>query len=183
MTAQKLNVGCGKDIRSGWVNLDSAPLPGVDVVHDIQQLPLPFKDERFDEILCQDILEHIEYIPVLRDLHRILKPGGVLTVRVPHFTSKNNFIDPTHRKLFSVDTFDFFVEGTKLSKERDYYFGFFFGSTLGVRLTFERHHKIFLYNMPVEWLINRSRNFQKFYESSFLGRLFPAENIIVRLQK
>ena len=108
----KLNLGCGENIKEGWVNLDSAALPGVDVTHDIEKIPFPFKDGEFDEILCRDVLEHVEYIPTLRELHRILKPGGVLRIQVPHFTSRNNFVDPTHRRMFSISTFDFFAAGT-----------------------------------------------------------------------
>ena len=37
----KLHLGCGTDIRAGWVNLDCAKLPGVDIVHDLNVLPLP----------------------------------------------------------------------------------------------------------------------------------------------
>lgn len=107
MDSKKLNVGCGTDTKKGWINLDSAALPGMDVVHDIENLPLPFRDEEFDGILYQDVLEHVKYIPVLCDLHRILKKGGKLIVRVLHFTSKLNFIDPTHKNLFSVNTSDF----------------------------------------------------------------------------
>ena len=111
---KKLNLGSGKDIKDGWVNLDSAKLPGVDIVHDIEKLPLPFGDNEFNEILCQDILEHIEYIPVLKDIHRILKKGGKLTIRVPHFTSKSNFIDPTHKKRFSIYTFEMFCKNSPM---------------------------------------------------------------------
>ncbi|HCD53350.1 MAG TPA: hypothetical protein DEQ34_12945, partial [Balneolaceae bacterium] len=96
----KLNLGCGNDIREGWVNLDIAPLPGVDVVHNLEELPLPFEDEEFDHIRAQDILEHLEYIPLLKEIHRILKPGGTISIRVPHFTSRYNFNDPTHKKMF-----------------------------------------------------------------------------------
>src|SRR3989344_2394548 len=102
---KKLNLGSGRDIKKGYINLDLHKLDGVDVVWDIEKLPLPFKDGEFDEILCQDILEHVEYIPVLRELHRILKPRGRLLNRVPHFTSRNNFGDPTHRRMFSIKTF------------------------------------------------------------------------------
>src|SRR3989338_8456713 len=139
MVTKRLNLGCGENIKEGWVNLDSAALPGVDVVHDIEKIPFPFKDGEFDEILCRDVLEHVEYIPVLRELYRILKPGGVLRVQVPHFTSRNNFVDPTHKKMFSVSTFDFFVKGTSKFAERAYYFDFSFSGIKSSRITFKRH--------------------------------------------
>jgi len=80
LNAKKLNLGSGADIRTGWVNLDIGNITGVDIVHDIEKLPLPFDDDRFEEILCNDILEHINYIPVLKDVHRILAPGGYSTL-------------------------------------------------------------------------------------------------------
>jgi ubiquinone/menaquinone biosynthesis C-methylase UbiE len=182
-TAKKLNLGCGTDIKPGWINLDAAALPGVDVVHDIARLPLPFPDETMDKILCQDILEHTDYVPILRDLHRILKTGEALTVRVPHFTSKHNFIDPTHRRLFSVNTFDFFVRDSSLKRERDYYFDFAFSRIASCRITFEHTSRFFVYNHAVSALVNRSRMAQMRYESTGFSRLFPAYNIVITLVK
>ncbi len=189
MTDKKLNLGCGKDIRpaaAGWVNLDSAKLNGVDVVWDIEKLPLPFQDGEFGEILANDILEHIEYISVLKDLHRILKVGGKIIIRVPHFTSKNNFSDPTHKKLFSVVTFDFFVKNPAFSKlkERDYYFDFHFERVASSKITFEKSSRWFFYNKwIIEPLININLKTKYIYEATFLARLFPAENIIIELLK
>ena len=186
-TKKKLNVGCGRDSRVGWVNLDASPLPGVDVVHDLESLPLPFADEEFDEILCQDVLEHIEYIPVLKELHRILKKGGTIVIRVPHFTSRNNFVDPTHRKLFSVDTWEFFVSSGSshmqhLQPVRAYYFDFAFSGIESRVLSFEGRRELF-YHRIVGWFVNRSPSAQTLYESSFLSRLVPAENLLVKLRK
>ena len=112
MTRKKLNLGSGSDTKDGWVNLNIVALPGIDVVHDIEKLPLPFEKDTFDEIVAQDILEHVDYVPVLKDLHRILADGGKLHIRVPHYTSRNNYTDPTHKKRFSVSTFDYFAKGT-----------------------------------------------------------------------
>src|SRR5436309_921097 len=78
MAPARLNLGSGTDVREGYVNLDIAALPGVDVVHDLSRLPLPFEDAQFEEVLCKDILEHLDYVPVLRELHRIIRPGGRL---------------------------------------------------------------------------------------------------------
>ena len=181
--AKKLNLGCGTDIKPDWVNLDSSHLPGVDIVHDIAALPLPFPDGQFEEILCRDILEHLDYAPVLRDIHRIMAPGGLLRIRVPHFTSKHNFIDPTHKRLFSVNTFDFFVKNSALKRERAYYFDFAFERVSSRRITFEHSSRIYAYNRIVEWLANLSPRSQEIYESTAPSRLFPAYNIEITLVK
>ena len=185
---KKLNIGCGVDIKQGWINLDFATIAGVDVVHDIEKIPLPFGNDEFDEILAQDVLEHVEYIPVLKDLHRILKMGGMLTIRVPHFTSKSNFVDPTHKKLFSINTWDFFARVTPtrtkhIEKEKTYYFDFSFATIRKRHITFEKSSRIFFFNRIAESVFNCSPWMQQFYESTFLSRLFPAENIIVELIK
>jgi ubiquinone/menaquinone biosynthesis C-methylase UbiE len=176
---KKLNLGCGRDIRKNWVNLDIANLPGVDIVHDINKLPLPFKKEEFDYILCQSILEHTEYIPILKDLHRILKKGGILEICVPHFTSRNNFFDPTHKKMFSFQLFQFFVDNPKI--KTDYYFDFFFSRIVSSRITFEKG--FLFYNYLIEPLVNLSERTKIFYEITFLSRLFPSANIIVKIEK
>lgn len=186
MDEKKLNLGCGQDIKQGWVNLDSIKLGGVDVVWDIEKLPLPFKDEEFEEILAQDILEHTSnFISILKDLHRILKPRGKLSIRVPHFTSVDNFADPTHKKMFSILTFFFFVKNSPFGKvdEREYYFDFHFGKVQSIKITFEHGSRLFVYNRLAKSFFNRTLKVQAFYEATFLSRLFPAKNILVELVK
>ncbi|MDH5533116.1 MAG: glycosyltransferase [Candidatus Pacebacteria bacterium] len=82
----KINLGCGKDIRKDWINLDAIAKFKPDVVHDLHK-PLPFKDNYADYILAQDILEHFtreDLDAVLSDIARVLKIGGTLEVRVPN---------------------------------------------------------------------------------------------------
>lgn len=188
MFIKKLNLGCGTDIRQGYVNLDSAKLPGVDVVHNIEKLPLPFTDDAFEEILAYDVLEHIaDFIPLMRELHRILKKGGKLLIRVPHFTSRNNFADPTHRRLFSLSAFEFFVKNSRVNREkgRDYYLDFHFEKIASARLTFEKHMFLIrtVNNYLIEPLVNASRKIQDFYEATGFSRIFPAQNIEIELKK
>jgi len=178
---KRLNLGCGDDIKEGWVNLDSSAIDGVEVVHDMEQLPLPFPDQVFEEVLCQDILEHLEYIPVLRDIHRIMKKGASLTIRVPHFTSKNSYTDPTHKKFFAIRTFSFFTKDS--IKGRKYYFNFHFEKIGSQIITFEKSSRLFFFNRLVSSVVNMSPRMQYLFESTFLSRLFPAENIIVKLIK
>lgn len=45
---------------------------------------LPFADNSFDKIICSEVLEHIEnYIGVLHEIKRVLKPNGILAISVP----------------------------------------------------------------------------------------------------
>ena len=178
-SAVSLNLGCGRDVRPGWVNLDRAALAGVDVVHDLERVPLPFADGQFARICARDVLEHVDYLPVLRELHRVLEPGGTLEIQVPHFTSADNYIDPTHVRRFSIRTFDFFVAGA--ADARDYYFDFAFSRISHRRITFLRGPLV--WNWVVEPLVNASPSMQKYYELTFLSRLWPAQNIVVTLVK
>ncbi|MDP2655099.1 MAG: methyltransferase domain-containing protein [bacterium] len=186
LSLQKLNLGCGSDIKDGWVNLNIVHLPGVDVVHDIEKLPLPFADNSFNEILCQDILEHVEYIPILKDIYRILVPGGSVRIRVPHFTSRNNYTDPTHKKRFSVSTFDYFAKNTYIwiRKRGEFYFEFAFDRLEDLRINFDKQSsRFFFYNRLIEWYVNSSPRRQVVYEMSGFCYLFPASDIEVTLVK
>lgn len=177
----RLNLGCGRDIRNGWINLDLYEGQGVDIVHDINILPLPFEDGQFDHILCKNILEHLNYIPVIEEIHRILKGGGILSIRVPHFTSKSNYADPTHINLFSSITFNYFV---KNSNDYDYERNTTYFSIIKTRICFEGFKIPILktFYKILENGVNKSTRHQKFYERSFL-RVFPALSLEILMKK
>lgn len=49
-------------------------------------LSLPFADGTFDKIICSEVLEHIpSYRQALKEISRVLKPGGTLAVSVPRY--------------------------------------------------------------------------------------------------
>jgi SAM-dependent methyltransferase len=165
-------------VRRGWINLDVMALPGVDVVHNLDEVPFPFADAAFDEIECQDVIEHLDLVPTMHELHRVLAPGGRLHIRSPHFTSFVFWADPTHRRAFSIATFGFFVPGQ--SSKRDYYFEFAFSAVERSAISFHKTPRQ-PWNRIVERLVNHSPTLQYYYEATFLARLFPALNIEVTL--
>lgn len=104
----RLNLGCGRYPKTGFVNLDRGPLPGVDVVHDLASFPYPFEDGQFELIEADHVLEHLsDAFGAMREIHRILKPGSTLIVRVPHFS--RGFSHPEHKCGFDV-TFPFYFD-------------------------------------------------------------------------
>lgn len=49
-------------------------------------LALPFADATFSKVICAEVLEHVpDYRQVLREIQRVLRPGGLLAISVPRF--------------------------------------------------------------------------------------------------
>lgn len=121
----KLVVGCGLRPKEHAINLDKCLLPGVDVVHDLENIPYPFDDLTFDYIEAEDVLEHVDqFVEIVNELGRILKVGGTLWVRGPHAGYPlQAWKDPTHKRLFVKESFDNFDPETKDGRWYGHYFG------------------------------------------------------------
>jgi SAM-dependent methyltransferase len=107
-----LHLGCGKTKIPGAIGIDIVKIPGsVEIVHDLNSIPYPFKANTIEEIHMYHVLEHLDYpLKVIEELHRILALGGVLHIRVPHFSSMGAFSDITHKRPFGVTSFDCFIK-------------------------------------------------------------------------
>jgi predicted SAM-dependent methyltransferase len=85
----KLHLGCGKRHIPGFVNVDIAAMPHVDLVADVRRLE-GVADGAAELVYASHVLEHFgrnEYMDVLREWHRVLKPGGILRLSVPDFAA------------------------------------------------------------------------------------------------
>lgn len=98
---KKLNLGCGEFKKKGYVNLDINRNVKPDVVHDLGKFPYPFTDNYFDLVEADHVLEHTEDpFRVMKELCRITKPNGALTIKVPHFS--RGFTHSDHKRGFDV---------------------------------------------------------------------------------
>ena len=84
----KLNLGCGRFKKPGFVNVDCDPGLEPDVVQDLNVLPYSFPSGHFRLIEADHVLEHLhEPFRVMAELHRLLQHGGQLVVRVRSLVS------------------------------------------------------------------------------------------------
>lgn len=118
----KINLGAGRQILDGFINHDITTLDGIDVVHNLNDYPWPWGDSSIDYIFMQDVLEHLEdIVKTMNELHRVLKPGGEVKIRVPYWNSWCANADPTHKRYFHEYTFHFFDVNSPWFIDRDYY--------------------------------------------------------------
>lgn len=110
-----LDVGCGTNKHPGAIGLDNNPRTAADVIHDLGQIPYPFPDNEFDEIVSNHVAEHVpDVMAFVTELYRITKPGGRIKLLTPHYTNPDWASDPTHRNHFNSYTFNVFVPGRQL---------------------------------------------------------------------
>lgn len=176
----KLNLGCGMNHRVGYVNLDAVKLPGVDIVHDLSKTPYPFKDNQFEEILCQHLLEHLDnFEGAMKEIHRILKPGGIVKITVPHFSGSGAWTDPQHKRPFGYYSFEYFIKNPDYEPAKSYSHEMStkFSRIAKRKLVFGK--SIQIWNWIIEPIANK---FPHVYEDSFL-RVFPVLEMYVELEK
>lgn len=95
-TLRKLQIGSSKTPFPDWLNTDLFPERS-DVAYLDATRPLPLPDASFDYIACEHMIEHIDHesaLGMLRECHRILKPGGKIRITTPDLQIMANLCDP-----------------------------------------------------------------------------------------
>lgn len=101
----RANLGCGGDYRDGWHNVDERGEIPVDQRVDLDDRPWPWADDSFEHVLMDNVIEHLDdRLETLRELHRVVEPGGTVTLRFPHWNSPGHFTCPSHTKTLTHRT-------------------------------------------------------------------------------
>jgi len=107
----RLNLGCGNKPRADFYGVDQLDLPGVDIVAHLNQPFTALPDNSVEAIYSRHTLEHVvNLLPLMRELHRVVRPGGQIEIIVPHFSNPYGFSDPTHVRFFGLYSFFYFSE-------------------------------------------------------------------------
>jgi SAM-dependent methyltransferase len=115
-----LDLGSGPWKYPGSISVDWNKEVNPDIVWDLNVLPYPFNDDEFDLVYASHVLEHLDNpVKVIEEIWRILKPNGMLIVKVPHFSCRTAYGNPEHKHYFSSLFFDYFErEKESTSKTR-----------------------------------------------------------------
>lgn len=112
----RLNLGCGRNIKAGWINIDSTALPGVDIVCDLDRVRshgIALADGCVEAFLLSHVLEHLrDPLGLMQELWRLAQPGALATVRIPHGASDDAWDDPTHARAYFASSFGYFAQPT-----------------------------------------------------------------------
>ena len=144
----KIDLACGDRKREGFYGIDIAPIPGVDLVHDLSIYPWPIETDSVDEVKCSHYVEHIPHIDIkglikesnsfdefkskvieskdgfinfINELYRIMKPGGKAIITMPYYTSERAFQDPTHTRYIGETAFLYLSKDWMIANKLEHY--------------------------------------------------------------
>jgi predicted SAM-dependent methyltransferase len=122
-SARRLHFGCGGFPAPGWINTNLTPGPGVDISTDIRQ-GLPLEQDSIRHItsmhaLCE--LDYLDVLPALRELRRVLEPGGILRLGLPDLDRGIQAYLRGDRQYFNVPDEDALAISGKLAVQVTWY--------------------------------------------------------------
>src|SRR3954470_71070 len=79
-----VNLGCGGMRIPGTLGVDQVNVGATDVIADLEAPALPFRAGTVEAIHVYHVLEHVDFVRLMDEFHRVLRPGGLLHIRVPH---------------------------------------------------------------------------------------------------
>lgn len=177
----KLELGCGKSKKDGYIGIDQLDLPGVDLVGDVMPCLQIFPSDSVDEIYSKSFLEHVDDLNgVISETIRVLKKDGIHDLYVPHFSNPYYYSDYTHKKFFGLYTFHYFTNESKTRRKVPSFYTNDKLIIISQKLIFTSP---FIERWPfkkfLELIFNSSNWMQEFYEEN-LCYIFPCYAIKIK---
>lgn len=120
----KINLGSGKDYKRDYLNVDIRKEVLPDILYDLSEdITFPISvnsdhyglikldEDKFDEILANDVLEHVPNLELLMgNCLKLLKVGGKFNINVPFELSYGAWQDPTHIRAFNQNSWLYYTD-------------------------------------------------------------------------
>jgi SAM-dependent methyltransferase len=183
----RLNLGVGRRPRDTYVGLDWIEMPGVDIVADLNEPLAELPTNSVEAIYTHHTFEHVvNFLPLLKEIHRVVIPDGRIEIVVPHFSNPYGFSDPTHVRFFGLYSFYYFSD--EADQPRRKVPAFYLPERFAVESIKVTLMPTLLMCKPVRRLatkvVNSSTRLLDWYERSWC-RHFPADSIkyVLRVKK
>lgn len=131
MPTRHLDIGCGAKPRNPYrrdeshgvdIALPTGANPALFRRANLSLEPIPYPDSTFDSVSAFDFLEHVPrllptpdgratrfpFVELMNEVHRVLKPGGLLYAVTPAYPRPEAFHDPTHVNFITAGTASYF---------------------------------------------------------------------------
>ena len=125
MTApRRLNIGSGKDFQADFLNVDindhwapdfvadvSGDFPPAKPVHTRRFGKILIEPGSFDQIIANDVLEHVaDLVRTMTNCLNLLRVGGTFDINVPYDLSYGAWQDPTHVRAFNERSWLYYTD-------------------------------------------------------------------------
>lgn len=182
-----LELGCGATKRDDHaIGIDVRDEPGVDIVGDVFDALQEFPASSVDAVASEHFFEHIDDLPrLMGEIARVLKPGGRLTVAVPHFSNPWYYSDPTHRRFFGLYTFCYLADSSLFRRSVPMHGATHDFELTAVRLEFKSTRPFYVRHAVKRaqgWIVNSTTWLQEYYEET-LCWLVPCHSVRYTLKR
>lgn len=184
---KKLDIGCGSQkCEPDATGIDIAPGPGVDLVGDALLILQSMCDNSVGSIYSSHFLEHHDKpVDILKEMVRVIVPGGQLEIRVPHYSDPWFYSDPTHKTHYGLYTFAYYFKNNFFLRKVPNYCLIDGAFIKTIRLGFGSTRPFYLrhgFKKLIQFLVNLSNYTRELYEELLTGVLHCSE-IKVIIQK
>jgi glycosyltransferase involved in cell wall biosynthesis len=106
----KIDIGGGLFPRAGYTIIDQQD---GDINCDLND-GIPLEDNSVGVINASHVIEHLrDPIKTMREIHRVLAPGGWAFIEVPSTEGNGAWCDPTHISFWNEDSFPYYTKQSK----------------------------------------------------------------------
>jgi len=182
-----LEFGCGSRKRNPLaIGVDVLDAPCVDIVGDVYEVLSALQDASVDMVQAYHFIEHLPDLPrFLRELERVVKPGGSLDFVAPHFSNPYFYSDPTHHSFFGLYTFCYFTAESPFARQVPTYNNELQFGIEAVDLVFKSSPPFYFrhgFKKLIGVVFNSCNYMREFYEEN-LCNLFPCFEVRYRLRR
>ena len=180
-----IELGCGgQKFQENAIGIDFVDSNAVDIIADINQ-GLEFLDDgSVDMVYSSHVLEHLNDLEfIMKEIYRVLKPGGINKGLVPHFSNPYYYSDYTHKVPFGLYSFSYFSKSKFLRRGVPQFYNSIDFEIRELKIVFYSPFKLInVFRKIFTLVFNSSRMLLEFYEGS-LSTIIPAHEIKFELQK